>query len=308
MKTKVLALFISILGVFSLNAQEMEIGLNLGAANYLGEVGGTSGEARGFLWDMRFDQTSFAAGGFFRYHFTHSIAARLNVNFARIEGADSLSAEPTRIGRNLSFRTDMIEVLLMGEYTFVAFNDLARRSKQRVDFKAHAFTGAGILMYYPHAKHNDEWFYLRPLQTEGVENAYNEMTIAVPLGVGASFVFNNKLRVGMEFGYRFTFTDYLDDVSTDFAYDSEFPDEDFELPFEESKIFANRSDEAFARGNPDLPSRGAYRRGSPRGNPDTNDGYLLAQFNVSMVFGGGNSFYKPRYNSLIKRRRRRTKF
>jgi len=308
MKTRIIALVFAFLSVLSLNAQEMDFGLNLGAANYLGEIGGSSGEARGFLLDMRFDQTSFAVGGFFRYSFSNSLAAKLSVNFARIEGADSLSDNPNRIARNLSFRTDMIEATLTGEYAFLVLNDLSRRSKSRVDFRAHAFTGAGVLFYYPYAQANNEWFYLRPLQTEGVENAYNEMTIVVPLGIGASFTFNNKIRLGMEIGYRFSFTDYLDDVSTDYAYDPRSPEDDVELPFEESKIFANRSDEAYARGNPDLPDRGFFRRGSIRGNPDTNDGYLLAQFNISMVVGGGNSFYKPRYNSLIKRRRRRTKF
>lgn len=308
MKTRIITLILVCFSVFSMNAQEIDFGLNLGAANYLGEIGGSSGDSRGFLFDMRFDQTNISAGGFFRYSFSNSLAAKISVNYVRIEGADSLSDNPNRIARNLSFRTDMIEATLTGEYAFLVLNDLTRRSKSRIDFRAHAFTGAGVLFFYPYAKANDEWFYLRPLQTEGVENAYDEMTIVVPLGIGASFTFNNKVRLGMEIGYRFSFTDYLDDVSTDYAYDSRFPDDDIELPFEESKIFANRSDEAYSQGNPDLPDRNFFRRGSRRGNPDTDDGYLLAQFNLSYVFGSGNSFYKPRYNSLIKRRRRRTKF
>ena len=109
----------------------------------------------------------------------------------------------------------------------------------------------------------------------------------------------------MEIGYRFTTTDYLDDISTDYAKDNE-------LPFAESYIFASRSDEAFARGDADLPNRGFYGTNantSPiRGNPENNDGYLMIQISCSYVIKGKTDFSQPRYNSIINRRRKRTKF
>lgn len=286
----------------------MDFGLRLGGANYLGEIGG-AGEARGSLLDMKFSQTNVALGGFYRYHFTDRIAAKIQFNYARIQGADSLSEQPSRVGRNLSFRTDLLEVLVTGQYSFLVLNDLNRRSKSRVDFRANVFAGAGVLFYYPYAQYNDKWYYLRPLMTEGTENAYDEMTIAVPFGLAANFTFNKKIRLGFEVGYRFTFTDYLDDVSTDYAADTE-------LPFQESQIFADRSDEFYSRGG-DLegfPSPNYYgyneiiQRGAIRGNPDTNDGYLLFQFELSYVIGSGNSFYKSRYGNIINRRRKRRKF
>jgi hypothetical protein len=284
----------------------MDFGLNLGGANYLGEIGGQN-EARPFLFDMKMEKTNMAIGGFFRWSFTNNIAAKLQVNYARIGGADSLSTQPSRVGRNLSFRTDIIETMLTGEYSFFVMNDINRRSRSRVDFRSYAFAGFGMLLYYPYAQFNDKWYYLRPLATEGIENQYDEMTFAVPLGIAANFTFERKVRVGFEVGYRFTFTDYLDDVSTDYAADTE-------LPFAESQIFADRSDEAFARGNDNLPPRAAYgydvanQRGSRRGNPDSYDGYLMFQFNVSFVLDAGNSFYRARYNNIINRRRKRRKF
>ncbi len=290
--------------VFSLAGKaqySMDFGINLGGANYLGEIGGSSGESKPFLLDLSPKQTNFAIGAFYRYNFTRNLGAKISFNYARISGADSLSTEPTRLGRNLSFRTEMFEFILTGEYTFFSYNDMARRSRSRVDFSSYAFGGAGVLLYYPYAQAGDKWYYLRPLATEGIENSYDEMTIVVPLGIGASFTFNRKVRLGVEFGYRFTMTDYLDDVSTDYAYDSE-------LPFEESIAFANRSDEAFARGNSDLPPRGAYQAGSPRGNPDGNDGYLIGQISLSYVISMQNAFGRSRYKSVINRRKKRTKF
>ena len=130
----------------------------------------------------------------------------------------------------------------------------------------------------------------------------DEMTIAVPLGVGANFTFNRKMRIGLEVGYRFSFTDYLDDVSTRYAPENE-------LPYAESIALARRSPEVYARGEyDDLPPFTASNPGNIRGNPETNDGYLLVQFNVSYVINTGNSFYRSRYKSLINRKRARRKF
>lgn len=300
---RLILLFVSFtLLVFNAQAQySMDFGINLGASNYIGEVGGKGEEPKPWLLDMNLAKTNITVGGFYRYNFTRNIAAKIAVSYARIGGADSTSNIKTQIARNLSFRTDIIEASLTGEYYFFTINNMSRASNARIDFGAYAFAGAGIALYYPYAQSNGKWYYLRPLQTEGAENAYDEMTIVIPLGAGANFTFNKKLKLGIEFGYRFTFTDYLDDISTDYAYDSE-------LPFVESKIFANRTDEAFARGENGLPPRAAFRSGGIRGNPDTNDGYLLGVISLSYNIANKNSFHKARYNSIINRRRKRTKF
>lgn len=279
----------------------MDFGLAIGGSNYTGEIGSNAEEAQPWLLDMKFGQTRLSAGGFYRYNFTKNIAAKINFNYARIAGTDSNSVIKTAIARNLSFRTEIFEVALQGEYSFYTLNDLSRSSSSRIDFRAFVFAGIGAAFYYPYAQYQDKWYALRPLQTEGTENAYDEMTIILPLGAGTNFTFNKKYRLGLEIGYRFTFTDYLDDVSTNYAFPSE-------LPFEESKIFANRSDQAYARGESGLPDRGHFTQGGLRGNDDTDDGYILAQFTFSYVIQSKSSFYKSRYNSIINRRRKRTKF
>tara|TARA_R110002072_G_scaffold13058_10_gene55318 strand:- start:233 stop:1135 length:903 start_codon:yes stop_codon:yes gene_type:complete len=278
---------------------EIDYGLQLGGALHVGDIGG-KGEPKGFLLDMNISQANMAVGAFFRYSFSSNIAIKFNAGFVRIQGADSLSVNaPTRLARNLSFRTDILEASLVGEYTFLQKNDFSRRSRQRIDFKSRVFAGAGAIYFDPKAQLNGTWYSLRPLQTEGI--AYDEISIIVPMGMAFDFTFNKKLRVGMEFGYRFTFTDYLDDVSTRYP-----KQEDLLTP--QAVALSNRSDEAFARGIPDLPNRGFYTSGSRRGNPDNNDGYFITQITLSYVIKSGNDFYKPRYNSLINRKRKRTKF
>lgn len=295
-------LLILLFVVFSYSAKaqySMDFGLNLGGSTYIGEV--SNGGSEGFqAWPINteWSKINMAVGGFYRYNFTHRIGAKVSFNFARIAGADSLSDDPTRIARNLSFRTDIFEIALLGEYNFLIKRDLSRRA--RIDFQAGAVAGIGYSLFFPYAQIVDEWFALRPLATEGPDNAYDEATLVVPLGVNAAFTFNKKLRLGMEFVYRLTFTDYLDDVSTRFA-------DPADLESADAVYFSNRSAEAFERGNADLPDPGFYKAGSRRGNPETNDGYFMMQFNLSYVIFT-NRFYQAKYNSVINRRRKRTKF
>ncbi len=299
-RMKRLLILLFVVFAYNANAQySMDFGLNLGGATYIGEV--SNGGSEGFqAWPLNteWSKINMAVGGFYRYNFTHKIAAKVSFNFARIAGADSLSDEPTRIARNLSFRTDIIEASIVGEYNFLVKRDLSRRA--RVDFQAGALAGIGYALYFPYAQRDDKWFALRPLATEGPDNIYDEGTLIVPLGLNAAFTFNKKIRVGMEFVYRLTFTDYLDDVST------RYPDNN-DLFSDDARYFSNRSAEAFERGNADLPDPGFYSQGSRRGNPETNDGYFMMQFNVSYVLFT-NSFYQAKYNSIINRRRKRTKF
>ena len=305
-KVSFLLIIFCLLAINSSAQYSMDFGVNLGGANYVGDVGGKQSEAQPWLLDMNLSQTRYSFGGFYRYNFTKNIAAKLSVNYARIAGADSLSEIVTQRARNLSFRTDIIEANITAEYYFFTMNNISRASNSRIDFGSYVFAGGGVALFYPYAQLDNKWYSLRPLQTEGVDNAYDEMTVIVPLGAGAHFTFNKKLRIGVELGYRFTFTDYLDDISTRYA-------DEADLPFIESVAIANRSDEAYARGDAAFAEAGLIRNnwvpGARRGNPENNDGYFLGQISISYAIMNRNSFSKTRYrNILLRKRRTRLKF
>jgi hypothetical protein len=57
----------------------------------------------------------------------------------------------------------------------------------------------------------DTWVSLRPLQTEG--KSYSPLVISIPTGIGVKYKVSNKIDVGFEMGYRWTLSDYMDDVS-----------------------------------------------------------------------------------------------
>lgn len=286
---KLFILTVILFGLSNLSTAQysMDFGLNFGASTYVGEIG-EPGETDGIENPFPFYIIPRAArynlGLFYRFNFNKNIAARVEANWVRIAGADSLSTDPARIGRNLSFRTDIAEFTLLGEYAWLTKDNIGRRSRRsRIDFRATAFAGLGYILYTPKAQFNDNWYSLRPLATEGLENEYGSGSLILPFGAGFDFTFNRNIRVGMDLTYRFTFTDYLDDISTDYAFEDE-------LPYVESKIFANRSVEAYERGDAELPDPSYYSPGSVRGNPDTNDGYFMVQFKVSYVIELGGVY------------------
>lgn len=161
-------------------------------------------------------------------------------------------------------------------------------------------------MHNPKTFYNGQWVELRPLRTEGQAKAYSKFGIAIPAGVGFSFTVNKQYRLGWEFGWRTTFTDYLDDVSTVYADPS-----DLSSPL--AIALANRTDElSFDQG-----FANNYTAGNKRGDPTHNDSYMFMTVSFSWVIKGvskkktdfikaryGNYFNYFRYKNLIRNKPR----
>ncbi len=290
MRKIVFSFFIAILSVGTTNAQyNWDFGAQVGASNYLGEIGGKAGTRRDFVMDMKLSKTQFTVGGFARYKFTPLISGRVGLNWVRIQGADNASTNRGRAGRNLSFRNDLIELDLQAQVFFYEIPDLGRTYRYRNDFKMYAFVGVGGYYHNPKTQYQGEWVKLQPLQTEGV--AYKKMGVSIPAGIGLLFTLEKRHRIGWEFNWRTTFTDYLDDVSTVYADPST-------LSSELAIDLANRRDELTGNNYPD-PKH--YSPGSKRGDPSHNDSYLTTSVYYSYVLRGKSSFYRSKYGSIFKR-------
>lgn len=272
-----------------------DFGAHVGASNYLGEMGGKAGTRRNFVSDIKLSKTQFAVGAFARYKFTPLLSAKLGLNWNRISGADNTSTNPGRVGRNLSFRNDLIDLELQAQVFFYEIPDLGHTYRYRNDFKMYAFAGIAGLYNNPKALYKGQWIALRPLQTEGKK--YSAVNFAVPLGMGLLFTLNKKHRIGWEFNWRTTFTDYLDDVSTI------YPDPQT-LTSTEAQALSNRRDEL--GDGPGIPSASNYGydykkgEGMKRGDPSHNDSYLTTSVYYSYVIRGKSSFYKSKYGSIFK--------
>ncbi|MDN3669788.1 hypothetical protein QWY93_10680 [Echinicola jeungdonensis] len=134
---------------------------------------------------------------------------RLEGSFIQMSGQDP-PADPRslREPRNLHFRARNFEVAFLGEYHWkpVRLNNITRHF-----LNWYIFAGVGASTNTPKAQLDGEWVSLRPLQLEG--NPYPAVIVVFPMGLGMKYKLNVYTDLFIEGNYRFTLTDYMDDIS-----------------------------------------------------------------------------------------------
>lgn len=207
-----------------------------------------------------------------QYRVNNNLHIRSEVMWYRIAGADSLNdPESSIFRRNLSFRADNFEWNVVGLWQF--FNKFSRYN--RPTFNPYGFAGIGMTTNNPKAYYQGEWQQLRPLMTEG--QSYSPMAIVIPFGLGVTYHINNNWDLSFEYGYRYAFTDYLDDVST-----THIGVDNFSNP-----LAAALSDRRPEIGVDPVPA------GNQRGNNNANDWYLTTGLKVT--YTPGLSYKNPKF-------------
>lgn len=192
------------------SAQYLEGGLFLGASNYAGDL-----VDAGFS-STEINETHLAGGVLLRYNINDWVAVRAGFTYGQISGTDANSEESFRLERNLSFRSDIFEFSVIPEFNILGFNPYDRF------YSPYVFVGLGIYQFNPEAELDGQWYDLQPLGTEGqglpgYSSQYNLTQLSIPMGVGFKYAIDDYWTVGIEFTTRYTFTDYLDDVSTNYV-------------------------------------------------------------------------------------------
>ena len=301
-----------------------DIGVHVGGANYLGEMGGVEKPRRDFIWDMKLGQTRWCFGGFARRKINRLLSINAGLLYFRIQGADAISENGPRVGRNLNFRNDMFELYLRPEFTIFQDNDLGGRGRYHTDFRLFGYVGAALYYSTPKGQINrtGEFYSLRPLQTEAV--SYSNLGFAVPIGVGFHFTIHRRHRIGWDFGWRTTFTDYLDDAST--IYKNPIlgnPDDALRQQLYDQRPYLGTVDlDPNTSGQQILNANGATvtipgelqygysdspgpspNTDKKRGDPTHNDSYLTMTFTYSYVLRGQSNFYRQRYSWIRGKKR-----
>jgi len=192
-----------------------EIGIHAGVGHYFGDLNSNAG----------INRPKLAAGFFFRKQLGGYISLRLSGEYLQLGYSDIYSKNQVQQIRNLSFNSEVWEGSISGEFNFFNF----RPGIEGYSFTPYLGLGIGAFSYDPYAYMAGEKYYLRPLGTEGQGSAlypdkqvYSSIALCVPFTVGVKYAFDPRFNVFAEFTYRFTNTDYLDDVSGTYAPDA-FP-------------------------------------------------------------------------------------
>ena len=280
-----------------------DYGFQLGAANYLGDIGGKQSTRKDFVSDMKLAETRWAGAAFVRYKFSPKLSVRAQFAYQRIQGADSLSLNPARHARNLNFKNDIFELSVTPQLTIYENQDLGSSYRFKLAFNFYVFAGVGIMHHNPQAYYQDEWVSLQPFHTENTN--YSLWQGVIPLGTGFYFTLKKKHRIGFEYNWRILFTDYLDDVSKKYVDPSTLS--------KEGAALADRSTIQSAGGDAVFLKNFGYNtsQANPsqkRGDPKHNDTYMSMTLNYSYVIRGHGSFYKSRYGSFFfKKNKKRSR-
>ena len=245
---------------------EGEFGVAIGAAHYFGDLNTSASLSR----------PKFSGGIYFIKQFNNYIGLRISGDYAFLAYSDVYSKNATQLRRNLSFNTNVWELSLSGYFNFFRFIPGVEDYK----FTPYLSLGAGVFSYDPYAYLQGNKYYLRPLGTEGqnVDSAkkqYGDMAICIPFTVGVKYSINENINVFAEIGYRFTTTDYIDDVSTNYAGADAFVVTHADGTQEVENPAYYLQDRSYETGDP------IGIKGRQRGNSAQKDAYILFHVGVS---------------------------
>ena len=243
-----------------------EFGIGVGVGHYFGDLN----------TDASINHPKFSAGVFFIKQFNNYIGLRIAGDYTFLGYSDIYSKNPTQIRRNLSFNTNVWEFSLSGYFNFFRFIP----GVQGYKFTPYLSLGAGVFSYDPYAYLDGTKYYLRQLGTEGqnvdsTKKQYSTMAVCIPFGVGIKYSINQNINVFAEVGYRFTTTDYLDDVSTTYAGASAFilTHQDGTQEVENPAYYLQ--DRSYETGEP------IGIKGRQRGNSSQKDAYAIFHVGIS---------------------------
>ena len=233
------------------SAQNVEVGISVGAANYFGDLAPTP----------VISETKSASGIFARINLSSTWAWTNSFMFAQVSGNDKNF--DFNSARNLNFKTDIYEYSSIFEFNYLKYGVGVLDNK----FTSYLFAGIGVFGFNPQGYYNGQWYNLRDYQTEGV--SYKPYSFAIPFGIGLKWILNKNFNFECQFGFRKTYTDYLDDVS------KTYPDNT-----KRGSVPAILSDPSVLLNGGIFINKNGYKRG----NSDIDDWYMIAQISLSYRF------------------------
>ena len=260
----IVALLACNIGFSQTFSRDAEIGIMGGGMNYIGDLN-----------NERLDgKVNLAGSLLFRYDFHSRWAVQIEALYGNIEGGN-----PDILpDRNLSFQSNILEASITLQFNFLPYQTGAFSQR----FTPYMFWGLGVFSFNPKTQYTDahgetQWYELQPLCTEGQgldlypdREPYDLIQVSMPFGLGLKYRAFKYVTFGLEYGFRKTWTDYLDDVSTTYVD----PDLLTANTDEMAAILADRTGEV----------RSGYKNpiGAQRGDDSLDDWYTFFGFNITV--------------------------
>jgi hypothetical protein len=274
---KILYQFIFFLFLLNgLSAQKAELAFFGGFSTYLGDL-----QQKPFVMEN--------AGGVLGVTYKHPVSSKFwlrgGITNSKIAGTDANNDESLR-QRNLSFESRITDGYIAAEYRLF--------TEERSAIIPYAFLGIGMFHFDPYTIYGEknQKVYLQPLGTEGQglpeypdRKVYKLQQIMLPFGGGVLWHASERWTIGIEGRINVLFTDYLDDVSTNYALPGPLLRDRGQLAVD----LAWRRDE--------IDNRPYPINQSTRGNPDNDDMFYYVGLNLGFKLPNSGSTGKPSFRN-----------
>jgi hypothetical protein len=165
--------------------QEYEIGVSLGGANYVGDIGSTS----------YINPNKLAGTVFFKYNYNPRVALKATYSYLPIAGDDAKAGSNFRNNRDLPFSNTINEVALGLEFNFYEF-DISSEDKSWTPY---------ILVELVAFNYD--------IKTATANKS--KTALALPIGIGFKSKLIGNLAFSLETKFRYTFEDDLEDLEVE---------------------------------------------------------------------------------------------
>ena len=165
-------------------AQISEIGGGIGALSYTGDL------QNGY----RFFTNRPAGTLHLRSNIQDHVSLKYGLTLGNVIGRDDPPQDAFATQRNASFSIFLVEVSAMIEYSFLDFKGYGAPFR----WSPYLYAGAGLFTFFGQNERNGTYSNVQPV---------------IPIGFGFKYLYNPRWIIGLKFGARATFFDYLDNVS-----------------------------------------------------------------------------------------------
>ncbi|MEO6220865.1 MAG: hypothetical protein ABIO81_10585 [Ginsengibacter sp.] len=291
---------------FGTEKTKVEVGINIGPSFFLGDLGGNRGVGTTFIKDVNLSLTKIMKGVFVTVYPNEWLGIRAAAEIGKLEGQDKIintkgEDELYRKQRNLDFKSNISEAYLAAEiFPLMLLNKNNKEFKPRL--RPYGVLGIGVFHFNPQgsltsANGSKTWYNLQPLHLEGQgfteypqRKDYALTQVNIPMGLGVKYFLSDRVNLSFEVLHRKTFTDYVDDLSTEYIDPIYF---DKYLTPQNAAIARQLSDKVFAIVNPGLSRN---EPGVQRGNPNQNDAYFTFFMKFAVRIG---SIYESLYSRNV---------
>lgn len=273
------------------------MGINFGMTDLWGDVG-TQGILDHYYNDKYWNKPCFMGGLFGRFLAHPMLAARLSISYGTLYANDNWNINKAkkatsteddafqRYLRNQDARANIWEGTFMLEFNPLRGNSESRAAQKRM--QPYLLAGVGVFHYKPQSSllniytGQRKWVDVYDLHLEGEDFEFTKPTEhhskktklwqpCIPVGAGLRWDIGDQYAFGVEYVYRITFTDRLDNVSSEYPPDAYF---DKHLSPEKAALAKALVDKSW-----EIDPGVTRKPWAPRGNKEVKDGYSSISIN-----------------------------